>query len=403
MIIIIYYVKYIYILHNMLPFTKKRQGKDTDMSKDGTNPKILDIKSEELKNTDDKPITLEQTRHIEKSNLKLDITSDKISIHNENNETIGTFSIYDLMKFVANNDIFLRRELSSLGDVSFPRKVIEEYICFYENRTLKLQSYLKSSIMGDIQFCIHLYNLMNNYEKKILDSNLVEIDTENAMKIRDNIINFMLMFMQHIMNIINELMSNKNTGDIQQQLMKYSVAILYKFTKLLQQKTNSLKEDFTSLNSNFAKLNSVEEKISSQLDEIKGIVKFQTEQISKCEFPLETHTDKLSKQNEFEQKQIEQKQSERKQSEQKQSSINILSDVHSDDIEDVVVENNIAISAGNKYNDSFTKFNRYDDSVSSNISAIGGNIQMPEKKNTNTMQNRKNMFDKMIDNSLFDS
>ena len=237
--------------------------------------------------------------------VSFDETKYKFDLFNQYNDSknyIGSFDIYQLIKYITQN---VPKYLENI-ECTTCDSIIEKYICKIDTETnlITLQNHIESQFMGDINSLLKLYKCVNDFVINRFENELKKsmCSSDESKLVSMCIKQFLFMLLCHSLKIIAQIIQvithNPEKQMIRFQLMEYSIGIMNKintFMKIefkkktdelfklieLSKKTTSIKlslaEKMDKLNNNIIKQN---EKIEKLLNEISKIKSGETKQNS---------------------------------------------------------------------------------------------------------------------------
>lgn len=137
---------------------------------------------------------------------------------NDNDNILGSFDIYQLIKYIYINSCNLINEnfLKSI-DLDKSKYIIEKYICKISNDKSKLKimmcEYTESPFMRNIELLIQLNNSISYFEENLLNNEINILDVSDSLKCRLIIIKFICLLIQSTMYIIKMVCSYLNNNN----------------------------------------------------------------------------------------------------------------------------------------------------------------------------------------------
>lgn len=189
----------------------------------------------------------EFTKNILDNNKKFLISihkkHNKFSIFDENNRPIGHFTVFHIVKYLA--DIYdtkqqFLKEIEST-QLQKSKELIKKLIfkLKYNNKNkytdIILLDYSTSGFMGDIDLLIKLNNQLHKYQTKQLYADLSNVDIENKIKIEQNIKKFIFILLNYTLQLISIVSSKDNNKELKEKLVNYSIGIVYRINIFVQE------------------------------------------------------------------------------------------------------------------------------------------------------------------------
>lgn len=112
---------------------------------------------------------------------------------------VDSFTIDDLIRYIFGSD----------------NRIIEKYICKRTDDTIILNTINKSELMGNLGILIKIYNGLRKY------------DSEIKNKDRKKYINFMNIYLNHLLKLIININEKTKDKDIKYKLLNYSIIITH--------------------------------------------------------------------------------------------------------------------------------------------------------------------------------
>jgi len=205
----------------------------------------------------------------------------KFSLYNSNKTLIGFFNIRQLIKYITNNNNFMKDV-----DIGTSYNIIEEYIGKNKEQNFVLHSYLESKFLGNIQMLIRLNNELSFYENEQLNVDITNfgddiLEKEKIIeKIKANIIEFIKHTIKIIVTISEEIKNTKKKSKnqlldyiiiLQQRLNTYILSSIKKINikkDLIENGVNKLSEIHNILINKVEKLDENVNKQTTKLDEL---------------------------------------------------------------------------------------------------------------------------------------
>lgn len=190
---------------------------------------------------------------------------------------LGDFNILQLIKYVISKSVFLEGI-----DYSATVPLIEKFICVKHDQDIKLINYLESPFMANIETLIKMYTLINEFESAQYDYELNKIHDNNIrMQIKNTFNKFVYLLLNHILQII-AIMTSRITNEqfnIKDKLLNYSIAIVYKLTKLINSEIEIKNSEMKQLNNDAIKIDNERTLLTQKLDDVQNKLNKQNNEI----------------------------------------------------------------------------------------------------------------------------
>lgn len=197
--------------------------------------------------------------------------------YDKNKKFIGEFTILQLIKYVISNPIFLEGV-----DYNSAIPIIEKFVCISKDNEIKLINYLESPFMANIETLIKFYTFINSFESTQLQYELQKIINDYDRKQVSMMFNKLLyVLLNHILQII-AIMTGRITTEqfcVKDKLLNYSVAIVYKLTKLINNEMIAKNIELEKLNENTNKIELEKNQLNQKLDDIQNKLTKQNNEI----------------------------------------------------------------------------------------------------------------------------
>ncbi len=146
----------------------------------------------------------------------------KITIYDENNNIVGYFTIWHIIKYLANIYDSDRQFMTNI-DLSVYKKAKEliktfifkiDYCKKNKRSDIIIHDYINSGIMGDIGLLIELNDLLYEYQENELYNDLSHVSDNNKIKIEQNIKKFIYLLLVYTLKLCVIISDKiKNTPD----------------------------------------------------------------------------------------------------------------------------------------------------------------------------------------------
>ena len=192
-------------------------------------------KDTEVKKGDAKKIDIKKTEKIpfHKSYeimVHYDTKRNKFIFHNKQRDEIGSFTVFHIIKFVAEQFEQKNKVMGHLeyDDYENGKGLIEKFVIKSINTTdldVGLYDYKESPFMGDIELLIRLNNLLNEYEST-LSEDLVTIEKTIRGKIMTSFKMIIYKLLTHTLRMISMASKNESkelNSSLKTKLLNYSI------------------------------------------------------------------------------------------------------------------------------------------------------------------------------------
>jgi hypothetical protein len=210
---------------------------------------------------------------------------NKFSVLDQNNTSIGYFTIHHIAKYLGDYYDKKSQYLKNL-DINVYKKAKEliKTLLFKINYNIKnnyadiiLHDYLKSGFMGDIELLIKLNNQLYKYTIESMQHDLAYVDFNNRQKIEQNIKKFMFMMLNYTLKLIaivsEQIKDNDAKKELKEHLVNYSIGIVYRINIFVQEQlkiiNNQNKIIKESLDSNLEIKNVLKNKLDILINNIQ--------------------------------------------------------------------------------------------------------------------------------------
>ena len=205
---------------------------------------------------------------------------DKFSFYNNFHTLLGSFTVYQLVKYVAKNcEKFLDDVSNGTSDA-----LIETFICTNKTGKLVLLDHISSNFMGNLEMLIRLNNCLFQYEKEKLIIHVQNATIEHQKKIISSVKTLIFMLLNHTFKIIvtisDELKRNPtNDKVLENKLMKYSVGIVYRLSYYIKNIVDKHAKTSNDINDNFEKINVIKQELSHKISKLTDVIITQNDKI----------------------------------------------------------------------------------------------------------------------------
>ncbi|AYV78732.1 MAG: hypothetical protein Edafosvirus28_5 [Edafosvirus sp.] len=212
---------------------------------------------------------------------------NKFSFFNSKQQTLGSFSIKQLIKYIGN---FVDSYEQFMRNVKLETSVyvINTFMCTidYSNNNINiiLYDHIKSPFMGNIELLIKLNNGLRDFQKTNLNNELEKVDKKFKKKIISAINQFIYMLLNHTQKIIaiacEKVNSDNSYEGIREGLMKYSIGSVYRISQFVKEQLNVHMQNYEELNNYMNKTKELKISISNKMDKMNQLLEEQNKKIN---------------------------------------------------------------------------------------------------------------------------
>lgn len=201
-------------------------------------------------------------------------------IISDNRRILGSFDTRELIKYLSNVHDFL----PSI-DITFPKPVIENYVCKVVNNTITLLNHLESPLMGNIELVMKLYKSISDFQKLHLKDELQKITDINkrnhCIEMIDQFNFALLNYALRLISYINGLIKDDHSKtELKTMLIKYAIAINYKITNSIKHKIELSVNEFKILKDDISRLDKLKTEINNNMKNIDTVIQNQNKLIT---------------------------------------------------------------------------------------------------------------------------
>jgi hypothetical protein len=189
---------------------------------------------------------------IKDNNMFVTLSDSKFKFFDENKRSVGEFSVDHIMKYVGDPHDYKKQFMKHLNGKEYTdaRYLIKNVLCEieYDSRikyaNINIKNHTQSPFMGDVEMIINLNNLLSDFEKGKLYTELNYVDQKNRGKVEQLIKQFnysMLNYTIGLVNIVNDQIKDDPTKEeLKKQLMMYSTNTVSKISNFVQSQLNTV-------------------------------------------------------------------------------------------------------------------------------------------------------------------
>lgn len=218
-------------------------------------------------------------------------TNKKFTFYDKSNNYLGSFDVYDLIYYIVNSDQKNKNSMIKIFGINYQKTdndfanhkfIIENFIGQIKNSNSLLKSYKDSPFMGSIELLVKLNEDIYNFVKFELPSQLNNFNPKSKTKIENIIYKFMFELLNYTLElivIISNIIKDQNRPHLKEQLIKYSVGIVYRISKYVDIKISKLIEKTNNLEKILNTSLKLKENIDNKLDNIQKQIHYQSNMI----------------------------------------------------------------------------------------------------------------------------
>ena len=204
--------------------------------------------------------------------LEYNHVSERFLFYDSNKSFLGSFTCNELIKYIVSKAVphFMQSTNSTSST-----EIIEKFICIIDPNTSEINiiDHLTSPFTGNIEMLIKLYKHIEKFEKEELANELLMLDANNKNKANNLFTNLVYTLLNHILKIITILSdvmkSNRTlTGNdklVIDKFTKYSVAIVYKISSILKDRTDNKIKYIDELLEKKNKINNIRDSLEDRV------------------------------------------------------------------------------------------------------------------------------------------
>lgn len=235
--------------------------------------------------------------------VRYDIGNKQFIFKDKNNTFVGSFTIYDLVRYIGSHYDIEKKFMRHLDDNKYnnAKQVIKKFVVIVEpNQTTKtinimLLDYEKSPFMGDIEMLIKLNADISVFEKMELDNELKYVDIKYRDKIKASIKNFIYQLLNYTLKLISITSAQLADSKLKANLLEYSAAITYRITQYVQEQYVIVHNNNIDLRKTLNNTIKLRQAINSKIDNIGDHIAKQSMQLNIVEQSLAKQSADLSK------------------------------------------------------------------------------------------------------------
>ncbi len=233
--------------------------------------------------------------------------SNQFSVFDKNNKPIGHFTLFNLVKYLA--DVYdtkqqFLREIDSFQQQK-AKELIKKFIfkLKYNKKNkytdIVLINYHQSGFMGDMDLIIQLNNQLHNYQTKRLHADLSNVDIENKVKIEQNIKKFIFVLLNYTLQLISmkskQLSNEDNNKELKEKLINYSIGSVYRINIFVQDQLKIINNQNKNIKESIEMNIELKKDLSDKLDVL--IEKSQKRNNKNKQYTIKSDTPQLSEIN----------------------------------------------------------------------------------------------------------
>jgi hypothetical protein len=198
--------------------------------------------------------------------------------HNKN--FIGGFTATEFIKYIISH---ISLNFLPETNCESSKHIIEKYICkisknvLSKKTTIDMIDHIDSPFMGNIESLIKLYTYIHDFESNRLILELESISDDEQLMVKDLFELLIYSLLNHTLNIISILvnkldLSRSGSTDIKKTLLNYSVAIVYRLSKFIKDKTQRKIDEVDMIEKDILRIDGIRTMITSKIDTLQNSV-----------------------------------------------------------------------------------------------------------------------------------
>ena len=250
---------------------------DTKLSENKTDNLVNDTIQLHRRGNNIKEISNNQhdNNHLDnKIIVETDFTNKIITFYDSNKNLLGSFNIYEFIKFITSNisNNFLITVSSKTA-----KPLIEKYICnvsFTENvkkYNINMLNWLDSPFMGNIDTLVKLYLLINTFEKQELPYELTKLNEQERINVSDIYNNLLYNLISHILKVISMLNGKLiDSSKIKAELLQYSISMVHRLSRIIKNDLEKKHSNIEILKQNLEHIKSEKRTMNTRLTQLEN-------------------------------------------------------------------------------------------------------------------------------------
>lgn len=200
-----------------------------------------------------------------------------IFIEPKNNQHIGKYSIYDIIKYII-SDYDKKKEI--LKEIELDKNkitLIEKFMCKKKKLEIIIVEYTESPFTGDIEMMIQMNNMLCEYENTEMKNMIKNIKGSRKTLIKNCIQGFVYKLLNYTIKIIAKGMDSIDTNNIilKEKLRGYTIKNMERINRYVQQEQQKIIENTEKINkiinANFNMKLSLDKKITKIYEYLENI------------------------------------------------------------------------------------------------------------------------------------
>lgn len=212
--------------------------------------------------------------------LEYNYKDGRFLFHDKNRSFLGSFTGDELIKYVISPSV---PEFLVNVNASASREIIEKFICTMDAHTgVSIKNHLESPFTGHVEMLIKLYKQIEDFEQTRLEQELGRLSRDNKAVAHGLFYDFMYHLLTHTLKIIavlTEIVKSHNNRQLNDKLLKYSVAIMYKISTINKSEVDRRLKTMDSIMAERSKLQSIKTTLNEKIDKLEKVIMAQSDQI----------------------------------------------------------------------------------------------------------------------------
>jgi len=214
--------------------------------------------------------------------VETDHNAKRFAFYTPQQNYLGGFTVLQFIKYITSNvsDNFLQTV-----DYCSVSSVIEKYIGSVKKvdgptvrYDIRMLNYVESPFMGNADTLLKFYTFINEFEVSRLQIELsnAKMAPDEAIRVKNIFDQMVYTLLTHILKIIaaltNKIVDNKNNPDLvetKNNLLRYSVSIMYKLSKFIKHEVDSKIQEIDRLDTDLLRIESIRSNMTSRMNRIE--------------------------------------------------------------------------------------------------------------------------------------
>ena len=212
--------------------------------------------------------------HDSKIIVETDFTNKTFTFYDSNKNLLGSFNIYEFIKFITSNAS--NNFLITVSSTTV-KPLIEKYICnlSYTDTSKKyninMLNWLDSPFMGNIDTLVKLYLLINTFEKKELQYELTKLNEQERINVSDIYNDLLYNLISHILKVISILNGKLiDSSKIKGELLQYSISMVHRLSRIIKNDLEKKHNNIEILKQNLEHIKSEKRTMNTRLTQLEN-------------------------------------------------------------------------------------------------------------------------------------